>query len=218
MLPSPLLADLGWSAEFLRQLPPDEINDVHPARVSGVHRDRLSAQGADGALSLTLPPGLSAAEIAVGDWLLYDPAVNRVLRRLDRKSHLTRRAAGTVARPQLIAANVDTAFLTSSCNQDFNEARLERFLSLIHAGGVTPVLVLTRADLCTDPAEYLQRFARNAVQFARGGGVASPGSRLRCRRWRWMHARPMRRGGLPTGAGAVRRCAFSAPPASANRR
>ena len=58
-----------------------------------------------------------------------------------------RRNAGKTNRLQLIAANVDTVFIVTSANMDFNVARLERYLVLAGAAGITPVIVLTKADL-----------------------------------------------------------------------
>lgn len=149
------LRDLGWSAEFLRQLDIDEIGRVVPMRITAVHRDRLEALGEAGALTLTLPPGVSAGEVAVGDWVVVAPGETRVDRVLQRRSLLHRKAAGHRAQDQLIAANVDTLFVTTSLNADFNIARLERYTALAHAGEVTPVIVMTKADLCDDPDPYL---------------------------------------------------------------
>ena len=84
-------------------------------------------------------------------------AAGRPLRRLARKSLIARRAAGTGAETQLIAANLDTLFIVSSCNADFNLARLERYLALARQAGVLPVVVLTRADACPDPAAFVDR-------------------------------------------------------------
>ncbi|MGB3313966.1 MAG: ribosome small subunit-dependent GTPase A [Albidovulum sp.] len=151
------LADLGWSADFLRQLDADELESLKPARVTGVHRDRLTALSEDGALLLTLPPGLSAGDVAVGDWVLADAETGRAERLMDRKTRIFRRAAGDASREQLIVANVDTVFLTTSCTEEFNEARLERYLALAHAGGIPPVFVVTKADKTDDPEAYLDR-------------------------------------------------------------
>lgn len=156
-LTSHSLADLGWSADFLRQLDTDELESLKPARVTGVHRDRLSVLSESGPLLLTLPPGLSAGDVAVGDWVLADPSTDRAERLLDRKTRIFRRAAGDASREQLIVANVDTVFLTTSCTEEFNEARLERYLALAHAGGIPPVFVVTKADKTDDPDAYLDR-------------------------------------------------------------
>ena len=150
------LASLGWTADFLRQLDSDEVGAHLPARVIAVHRDRTDALGEAGSMSLTLPPGLSAGDVAVGDWVLTDPETARVTRILDRKSVLRRKAAGREAHDQLIAANVDTLFVTTSMNADFNPARLERYLALAYDGNVAPVFVLTKADLCDDSAPFYE--------------------------------------------------------------
>ncbi len=52
---------------------------------------------------------------------------------------------------QLIAANVDTAFIVCSLNQDFNLNRIERYLSLVYEAGAEPVIVLSKLDLCSEP-------------------------------------------------------------------
>ncbi len=156
-LNSQSLAGLGWSADFLRQLDADELDRLKPARVTGVHRDRLTSLSEAGPHFLTLPPDLSAGDVAVGDWVLADPETGRAIRLLDRKTRIFRRAAGDVSREQLIVANVDTVFLTTSCTEEFNEARLERYLALAHAGGIPPVFVLTKADRTDDPEAYLDR-------------------------------------------------------------
>ena len=91
-----------------------------------------------------VPPGPDAT---VGDWLLLnqaDPVTSEVL---ERKSLFKRRAPGTERKLQLIAANVDTGFIVTSCNQDFNVARLERYLAIAREAQVMPVIVLTKVDL-----------------------------------------------------------------------
>ncbi len=150
------LASLGWSDDFLRQISAEDLASFAPARVTGVRRDRLSVLTADGPAELRLPPDLPAGDVAVGDWVLADPATRRATRLLDRRSCIFRRAAGEASREQLIVANVDSVFITTSCTGVFNEARLERYLALAHAGGVPPVFVLTKADHAA-PDAYLDR-------------------------------------------------------------
>ncbi|MDE9449540.1 ribosome small subunit-dependent GTPase A [Aliiroseovarius sp. Z3] len=144
------LTDLGWSSFFQSQC--DDTAGLTPYRLAEIHRSRMNALGAAGEVTLTSPK-LAAGELAVGDWVLADPEM-RIQQVLERKSLLQRRAAGTDAQTQLIAANVDTLFIVTSCNDDFNIARIERFLALAHEAGCYPVLVLTKADLCDDPRQY----------------------------------------------------------------
>ena len=178
MTPCFTLADLGWASDFLRQLDVEEQTTTIPCRIAAVHRSRVEALSANGPLSLVPPPCLSTGEIAVGDWALADGT--RLLRLLDRRTCLTRRAAGTGAARQLIAANVDTLFIVTSCNADFNPARLERYLALARAAGVEPVILLTKADLAPDPEAWRARAGaidrRVAVRLidATGTGVAAP--------------------------------------------
>lgn len=147
----PELADLGWSADLQRQRMPSEELAI-PARVTGVHRSRIEALSATGPLDLTPASSLNTSEVAVGDWLLAQDGV--ALRVLDRQTALYRKAAGSAQARQLIAANVTCALITTSCNADFNPARLERYLVLCAQAAITPVLVLTKADTCAEPEAY----------------------------------------------------------------
>jgi len=146
-------ADLGWSPFFLGQLSVEDLETYRPARISAVHRGRVEAISEAGPLGLTFSSGIEAAEITVGDWVLVDLEA-RVRRVLHRKSKLSRRAAGTDAREQLIAANVDTLAVVSSCNADFNLARLERYIVLAADAGCLPLVLLTKADLCENPDTF----------------------------------------------------------------
>jgi ribosome biogenesis GTPase len=92
----------------------------------------------------------------VGDWLLIGRSDRKIVRILDRTSLFKRPAPGKERRLQLIAANVDTLFVVTSCNQDFNVARLERYLVLAGEVGVRPVVVLTKADLSPDPQAFVE--------------------------------------------------------------
>lgn len=153
------LKDLGWSAFFDRQWDRETLGETPPLRIAEVHRDRLEALGPDGPAEL-ITGGESTGDFAVGDWVLAE--AGRVTHRFDRQTELARRAAGTDARRQLIAANVDTLFVVSSCNADFNIARLERYLALAQGAGCFPVILLTKADMCDDPQDYIRRAERAA--------------------------------------------------------
>ena len=149
------LTDLGWTNFYQSQLDIDEVAETTPARVRGVHRTQISVMTTEGKTDLTLDPGMSTAEIAIGDWVLCDPQSALMIRRLDRISTLQRGSDYQHGERQLIAANVDTLFITTSCNADFNVARLERYLALAYDADVTPVILLTKADQTDDPDEYI---------------------------------------------------------------
>lgn len=90
---------------------------------------------------------------AVGDYVLADcadPDTAVIHQVLPRKSLFVRKAAGTSKTEQVVAANIDTVFLCMSLNNDFNLRRMERYLSVAWESGAEPVVVLTKADLCTD--------------------------------------------------------------------
>jgi ribosome biogenesis GTPase len=146
------LTALGWSAFFADQLVAEEA-DLAPMRIATVHRARMSAQSTHGPVRLILPPHADTGAYAVGDWVLVDAATRALVRRLDRRALLQRRIEGGRA-PQLIAANVDTLFIVSSCNDDLNAARLERYLALANEAGTTPVIVLTKADQVADATPF----------------------------------------------------------------
>lgn len=148
------LPDLGWSDHFARQA--DALPGLTPARVSAVARDLLTLLGPDGIRSLH-PPG-STGDFAVGDWVMTDG--QRALHRLSPLTEIARRAAGVTAERQLIAANVDTLGIVTSCNADFNPARLERYLAVAGAAGCLPLIVLTKADGVADPRPYLRAAER----------------------------------------------------------
>ena len=98
---------------------------------------------------------------AVGDFVVIDPHSQQgraiIHSVLPRKSVFIRKAAGTGCAEQVVAANIDTVFICTSLNQDFNLRRLERCLALAWDSGASPVIVLTKADLCPDPAHFIRQ-------------------------------------------------------------
>lgn len=149
------LASLGWSAFFHEQLEHREA-ELSPMRIGSVHRDRVTAVSERGPVRLELSSQSNTTDFAVGDWVLVDPETHMLVRRLSRRMLLQRKTEG--GRPtQLIAANVDTLLIVTSCNDDFNPARLERYLALANEAGATPVIVLTKIDQTADAASYLRQ-------------------------------------------------------------
>lgn len=146
------LASLGWSDFFSEQVQPEEAALV-PMRIATVHRSRMSAVSSAGSVRLMLAPHTDTGQFAVGDWALVDPATHMLQRRLARRTVLQRHTEGG-RQPQLAGSNVDTLFIVTSCNADFNAARLERYLVLANESGVDPVILLTKADTAADPGAY----------------------------------------------------------------
>jgi ribosome biogenesis GTPase len=168
---SPLIS-LGWSPFFEDQLSPEEIT-LERLRIATVHRSRMTAETAMGPVRLTLPIGMKTTDYAVGDWIVAEPDTHLLVRRLDRHALLQRKTEGARF-PQLIAANVDTLFIVTSCNDDFNPARLERYLALSNEAETRPVIVLTKADQIEDTALFLER----AMELQRGLAVVSLNAKI----------------------------------------
>ncbi len=153
------LIQLGWSALFSQQLALEDLHAAHPARVMSVHRSQVEVLGESRAARVVIPPHLFVVEgqnpLTVGDWVLIENAASRVVRVLERRSLIARMAAGVGQRQQLIAANLDTLLIVTSCNHDFNLSRLERYLAVAHEGRVEPVVVLTKVDLCDNGDDFI---------------------------------------------------------------
>ncbi len=107
---------------------------------------------------------------AVGDWLAAEPLPGerrvRIHGVLPRRGKISRKAAGAPVREQIIAANVDTLFVVTSLNFDLNVRRLERYLIMAWNSGTQPVILLSKADLCT--AEFRARAVAEVSAVAPG--------------------------------------------------
>ena len=90
-----------------------------------------------------------AARPVVGDWVEVSPD-GQIIALKPRRTKLARKAAGSHDVEQVIAANVDLAFVATGADGDVNERRLERYLAVVHDGGVEPVVLLMKADACAD--------------------------------------------------------------------
>ena len=143
---------LGWQPFFAQQISAEDLAERPPVRVTEVHRSALqvTGDGIDQSIGLV-------SDATVGDWVLFDPLHPQASRLLGRKSLIKRRAPGSDRREQLIAANIDTVFIVSSCNPDFNVARLERYVALAFEAEITPVILLTKADLSDDVDSYVRK-------------------------------------------------------------
>ena len=147
------LTALGWSDHFADQI--DQAEAGAPARITDIHRDRFTALSPDRPLALIASE--SVGPMAVGDWVLQDGL--RILRRLTPTGEI-RRAAPHTLLPQMIASNVDTLGIVTSCNNDFNPARIERYLAMALSANAAPLLILTKPDLAEDPRDFLRQAER----------------------------------------------------------
>lgn len=95
----------------------------------------------------------------VGDWITVDANVsgNAVIHNvLQRKTAIVRKAAGTTMESQVIASNIDIIFICMALNEDYNVRRLERYLTISWESGGTPVVILTKTDMCDDIASKIE--------------------------------------------------------------
>lgn len=152
------LGELGWTPFFQQQLSVEEIEQTVPGRVVAVQRTGLRVLSGAGEFEVVLGgrwfAGVPESRPTVGDWLLLD-AAGSAQRMLDRSSVFKRVAPGGRGEIQLLAANVDVVFIVSSCNDEFNPSRLERYLALAIDANVEPVIVLTKTDLVADAQDFV---------------------------------------------------------------
>src|SRR5690606_8420316 len=163
------LVELGWRPAFSTQTTLADFEVSYPARLAGVERSALTALSEQGERKLAMPARLARdleSPVTVGDWVLVECATGRVLRVLERQSLIARLAAGVEQRMQPIAANLDTLFVVTSCNDEFNPSRLERYLAVAHEAGIEPVIVLTKQDLCELDATYVEEARRVAPRLS----------------------------------------------------
>ena len=157
-----MLETYGWSETLRQSFEPYAAEGLKPGRVIIHQRGPYRIVTEDG----EMPAEMSGrfvrdAEMggfpAAGDWVA---AAVRLPERaatihgvLPRRTAFIRKAAGRGRVAQVVAANVDIAFLALSLNDDLNPRRLERYLAAAHESGAEPQIVLTKADLVDDPAQ-----------------------------------------------------------------
>ena len=159
----------GWNSFFEEQIAQIGRDDLRFARIVEEQRGLYRLAGdADGWAEVSgrfRHEAKTAAEFpAVGDWVGVEStaatagAVARgfsraiIHLRLERRSTVSRAAAGRAVAEQVVAANVDVIFLVTALTEDLNTRRLERYLTMVWDAGAVPVVLLNKADLCEDPA------------------------------------------------------------------
>ena len=169
------LSQLGWCEHFEGNYQVSADESFQPARVTRRNRNDYQVHGEHGALQAELAgrilydAGARDELPAIGDWVVVqefleeNKAIIHAL--LPNKSRFSRRAVtaggradqGGELHQQVVAANVDIAFLVSGLDggRNFNLSRIERYLTLTRDGGATPVIVLNKADVCEKPEDFV---------------------------------------------------------------
>ncbi len=165
-----MIEQLGWEHywdELRRSVDPDGA--FAPVRIIAEHRGAYHASDSTSVAWVELTGRAfhrahDKRELpTVGDWVLVERWAEAVAGNgagvirhvLPRRSFLVRKAAGEATLPQPVAANVDIGIVMTSANKDLSPKRLDRYLTLLHDGGITPVLILSKVDLVDDPQPML---------------------------------------------------------------
>jgi ribosome biogenesis GTPase / thiamine phosphate phosphatase len=152
------LTELGWNPFFAGHFEEFAKQGYAPARVLREHTRIYAVQAESGEFAAEVSGKMrheAAAKgdfPAVGDWVAIQPRPEEekatIHALLPRKSAFVRKEAGGKTDEQVVAANVDTVFLVSGLDGDYNPRRIERYLTVAWDSGATPVIVLNKADLC----------------------------------------------------------------------
>lgn len=150
------LEKMGFNKWFLERVP-ENLTGLEIARVVAVHKDRFTINNGEkdvfaelvGKLAYTAESPVDLP--TVGDWVMvnfYDEITFSIIHGiLPRKSLLKRKTPGKKIEFQMIAANIDAAFIVQSLDDNFNLRRLERYLVMIHEGNINPIILLSKSDL-----------------------------------------------------------------------
>jgi len=155
-----VLEELGWTPDREKEFEPFASRGWTPGRIAREHKHIYTVYGAAGECNARVSgkyrheAGGKSDFPAVGDWVALEERPEEgtatIHTLLSRRSGFSRKSAGGTVNEQIIAANVDTAFLVSGLDGDFNLRRIERYLTLAWESGTAPVIVLNKADLCDD--------------------------------------------------------------------
>jgi ribosome small subunit-dependent GTPase A len=174
------LTNLGWTGDRAAEVP----DGCTPARVARVDRGRLTVLTTDG--EARVHPGAALHEgtgPGVGDWVALRGELAVAV--LPRRSAFTRVGAGRGSGAQVVAANLDAVLVVDALAGPARLRRVERYLAVAWGSGATPVVVLTKADLCDDVPAAVAEVAGTAlgvdvlaVSSVTGAGVADVAARI----------------------------------------
>lgn len=167
MAPVSELQTLGWDDAWDAAFEPHARDGLRPGRVAVQHRGEYDVLTADGERRARITSRLRRESRreelpVVGDWVALDDS-GAIAAVLPRRTAISRRAAhepaSGVSREQVIAANVDVAFVVQALGQEIDRRLLDRYLALALESGVRPVVVLSKADLEPDPTSVAEDVA-----------------------------------------------------------
>lgn len=157
------LETYGWDGFFAEAFAPLAAEGFEAGRVFLQHNRALMLYTAAGELQAETTGRLrfharGAEDLpAVGDWVAFrrvsEEEKAKIHEILPRRSKFSRRAAGSETAEQIVAANVDTVFLVTGLDHDYNPRRVERYLIMAWESGAEPVVVLNKADLIEEVEE-----------------------------------------------------------------
>jgi ribosome biogenesis GTPase len=166
------LSAFGWSEFFEDSFQPYAVSDYKAARVALEYKHLYRLYTEQGELLAEIAGKLRHEAVnrgalpAVGDWVVIrtrpegDKATIHAV--LPRRSKFTRKVAGERTEEQIVGTNIDTVFLVTSLNQDFNLRRIERYLIVAWDSGANPVIVLSKSDLCNEVEDRFAEIRRLA--------------------------------------------------------
>ena len=166
------LTDYGWSDALQADFEPFAAQGFTPGRIVVQQRGGYRLITPDGEIDARATGALmkatsEAGRPTAGDWVAIEarPGETTALVHhiLPRRTAFIRKASGPRGGSQVVAANVDVAFLVASLNADLNLRRLERYLATTYESGAAPVVVLTKADLAHDVDARVAEVAAVAV-------------------------------------------------------
>lgn len=153
------LTDLGYNSKLEKYRIENHIQDLDVGRIISEHRDRYTVKTENGEFEAEITGNLRFSAKsredfpAVGDWValtIYDSGFSIIHSVLPRFSTISRQAVGQHGEIQIIATNVEYAFLVQAIDRDFNINRLERYLTICYSSNVSPIIVLTKTDLINE--------------------------------------------------------------------
>lgn len=158
------LETLGWDESLASAF--ERYQDSYtPGRVSSRHRTTFAIITESGSMQAGISGALRRVGRipAVGDFVVLhrqpDTGTSMIVDILPRKTLFTRGVPGRDGDDQVLAANIDTVFIVTAAGADLNRHRLERYLTLVHASGAEPVILINKADLAIDPSTLTSEIA-----------------------------------------------------------